>query len=427
MPPNSAGPSRTVRVLTTRRPPAARTRRERCTRVLVALALVAPTWVAAACGSDGGEYGGIDTPAATGFEGAVSCPDTALRVGAAGTTMWQTIDVTWRASGLDGVLSDYVYLALPDDLLSLSVSVEAGSRWTAINHAVLDDRVLLDLRTDLAEGPYFHEPIEVATLTWPINDATYLRGGCLAIDPIAYDTESGDAGRIHVVARRDGGGPAVVDLNVVVVGDTDVSDQEIDEVLRRVGEVYGASGVVGLGSVTRTSLDWPDPYVDAEGREANRLRASAVGQDPFAVNLFFVQDFNEVGTLGIAAGIPGPNGVPNTAASGVMVSVDTHLDGSGTTLLTRMMGETIAHEVGHQLGLFHTSEAEGDSHDPISDTPECGTSRDADRDGELTAEECHDAGGRNFMFWTASEEFAQDGITPIQAAVLRDNVIARPR
>ena len=138
-----------------------------------------------------------------------------------------------------------------------------------------------------------------------------------------------------------------------------------------------------------------------------------------------VQDFNEVGTLGFAAGIPGPNGVTGTAASGVMISVDTHLDGDGTTVLTDLMGETMAHEIGHQIGLFHTTEDTGVEFDGIGDTPECGLEFDTDRDDEMSAEECEALDGRNFMFWTSSDEFGQFEMSPIQAMVLRDSVIAR--
>lgn len=382
----------------------------------------------AACGGDDG-YAGVHTPATDRFdrEGEVACPDDAIEVGAAGSTLWQSVDVEWRSNDLDGTLNEYLYFRLPDDILSLAVSVEQGDRWTAVNHAVLDDQVLLDLRTDLGEAPFFHEPVEVATLGMPINAATYPTGGCLAIDPVAYDTDGGERGTIHIVSRRDDGGPAYLDVNVVIVGDTDITDDEVAAALNRADAVYAATDELGIGEITSTRIDWPDPYVDAEGDETNRLRAASVGEDPFAVNLFFVQDFNEVGTLGIAAGIPGPNGVAETAASGVIISVDTHLDGDGIVLLTDMMGETIAHEVGHQLGLFHTSEAEGDYHDPIADTPECTAAQDSDGDGELLAEECDLVGGRNFMFWTASESFPQDGVSPTQAAVLRDNVIARPQ
>ena len=35
-------------------------------------------------------------------------------------------------------------------------------------------------------------------------------------------------------------------------------------------------------------------------------------------------------------------------------------------------GIVFAHEVGHYLGLYHTSEQNGFSFDPLQDTPECG-------------------------------------------------------
>ena len=38
--------------------------------------------------------------------------------------------------------------------------------------------------------------------------------------------------------------------------------------------------------------------------------------------------------------------------------------------------------------------------DILSDTPECGISRDSDSDGVLSAEECDGYGGDNLMFWT---------------------------
>jgi hypothetical protein len=37
------------------------------------------------------------------------------------------------------------------------------------------------------------------------------------------------------------------------------------------------------------------------------------------------------------------------------------------------MATTCAHEVGHYLGLYHTTELDGEDVDPISDTPDCGT------------------------------------------------------
>ena len=41
------------------------------------------------------------------------------------------------------------------------------------------------------------------------------------------------------------------------------------------------------------------------------------------------------------------------------------------TLDAQLLGETAAHEMGHQLGLFHTTESGGTQFDILSDTLEC--------------------------------------------------------
>lgn len=372
----------------------------------------------AACGDD--TYYGSEEPADDSALLA-QCPDDAPTLGAPGTTTTLSVPVDWREQGRDAVLAEPLYFVLPDDVLSLGVSIESGDAWTSVRRLALDGELLLS--PDEYGPPFYHGPVEVGTIGLPMNAVTYPQPGCLAIDGIAYDTDTDDPGIVRVVTRRGAAAPSTIDLNVVIVGDTDISDEELDAALDRMGEVYAATGELQLGNVDVWELEWDDIYVDAEGADPSALRAAFTGDLPLAVTLYFIQDFNEVGTLGIAAGTPGPNGVEGTAASGVILSVDTHLDGDGNTLLTSMLGETMAHEVGHQLGLFHTSEADGAEHDGIADTPQCGVEYDADGDGELTAEECVDAGGRNFMFWTAGE-FAQADVSPTQAAVLRDNVVA---
>ncbi len=86
--------------------------------------------------------------------------------------------------------------------------------------------------------------------------------------------------------------------------------------------------------------------------------------------------------------------------NGVLNSLSAHA--SGTTLDSQLLGETAAHEIGHQLGLFHTTEKWGTEFDIISDTAECSrSSQDYDRNGKMSAEECEGYGGDNLMFWTA--------------------------
>ncbi|HIB93460.1 MAG TPA: hypothetical protein EYO60_04065, partial [Candidatus Lambdaproteobacteria bacterium] len=95
------------------------------------------------------------------------------------------------------------------------------------------------------------------------------------------------------------------------------------------------------------------------------------------------------GILGNAAGIPGSMGIANSW-NGVLNSLSAHA--SGTTLDSQLLGETAAHEMGHQLGLFHTTESGGTEFDILTDTAEC-------RNGKMSAEECEGYGAENVMFW----------------------------
>lgn len=155
--------------------------------------------------------------------------------------------------------------------------------------------------------------------------------------------------------------------------------------------------------------------MDIESDDLAILRSTSTDGAAQAMNVFFISDFTEPGSLRIAAGIPGVLGIEGTAGSGVVVAVDGHLDGSGSVVDTQVLGETIAHEVGHQMGLFHTTKADG-SHDPIDDTPACPMSQDSDNDGTLNASECANYGGYNFMFWSGG--VTQDQMSTTQSDVL---------
>ncbi len=140
--------------------------------------------------------------------------------------------------------------------------------------------------------------------------------------------------------------------------------------------------------------------------------------------LFNDQLFLEDGGVlyGISAGLPGPVGVNNTQTLGVFVALDTHADQNGE-LDASELGSTMGHELGHYLGLYHVSEADGSSHDPLNDTPECGASRDANRDGILSGDECDDAAASNMMFWTSSEFHTQNQLSAAQGWVLHRNPV----
>src|SRR5690606_22445195 len=121
--------------------------------------------------------------------------------------------------------------------------------------------------------------------------------------------------------------------------------------------------------------------------------------------------------LGIAGGIPGPPGIAGGPHSGVAVTI------SGVLDRPTLLGQVMAHEGGHYLGLFHTSEATGTTHDPLPDTVQCSSSRDSNWDGYVSPEECAGSGADNFMFWAASG--TARGTSAEQGRVVRRNPLTR--
>jgi len=149
-----------------------------------------------------------------------------------------------------------------------------------------------------------------------------------------------------------------------------------------------------------------DAAPDGSLPEMPELLRLGAGAARSSVSIFLVRNIDMA--FGIAGGIPGPQGMNGTPTSGVIIAVDVH-DPAVDDL-----GLTIAHEVGHFLGLFHTTEADGSIVEPLPDTPRCPPARDADGDGYVIPAECADAGGYNLMFWAG----VGDGLSPQQGDVL---------
>jgi len=143
-------------------------------------------------------------------------------------------------------------------------------------------------------------------------------------------------------------------------------------------------------------------------REIFRLSAGATRP---SVHVFFVRFID--GALGVSAGIVGAQGMPGTGASGVAIGADPIPD--------EMMPSVIVHEIGHFLGLFHTSEANALVFEPLTDTPECRRDRDVNGDGAVDSTECAGAGANNVMFWsgTGTEISEQQGALMRSAYVTR--------
>jgi hypothetical protein len=136
---------------------------------------------------------------------------------------------------------------------------------------------------------------------------------------------------------------------------------------------------------------------DDDSTEFNELLATVAPANPRTVTFFFVQEIANAsgGTiLGLAGGPPGAAALNGTSKSGVIVTA------ADLVVAPDDVGRIMAHEGGHFLGLYHTTERDGARFDPIGDTPECDPSKDANANGEMNSTECAGAGAENIMWWT---------------------------
>jgi hypothetical protein len=173
------------------------------------------------------------------------------------------------------------------------------------------------------------------------------------------------------------------------------------------------------------------------------------------LNFFLVQNISSSskgggGTVvGIDGTIPGPGAIGGTVHSGAAVSMADlgALDCGGGPVDLGNCGPDLtayiaAHEGGHYFGLFHTTEAEGENFDPITDTLKCtcetcapiATQKDCAIPGKtpapatpsiVPASSCHASsacgGAQNLMFWQLNQSVSQGRISPQQAQIMRLN------
>lgn len=171
-------------------------------------------------------------------------------------------------------------------------------------------------------------------------------------------------------------------------------DDEVMEAVARMRMIYQAAGF-RVGEVREHSLpdDVRERFVDIErGLESQDLRElfaeSGFLSSP-SVPVFLVNSLG--GSAGVTGSTPGTWGLVGHGSTGVALALESGGDGD--------LGLTMSHEVGHFLGLAHTSERDGQVIEGISDTPECRRDRDLSGDGIVSATECPE-GAANLMHWS---------------------------
>ncbi|TVR01701.1 MAG: hypothetical protein EA398_09145 [Deltaproteobacteria bacterium] len=164
-------------------------------------------------------------------------------------------------------------------------------------------------------------------------------------------------------------------------------------------------------------------FVDVAGDDLERFRIirsfndifalASISRDPgsslrerLSINVFLIQGFSisqAPGLLGVSLGIPGVPGFHGNSGSGLIFTSEYLPNAAADT------GQTLAHEIGHFMGLRHTTEHGGSTADPLDDTPRCAN---PDRGAN-----CPDA--NNFMFPFSLRGVTQEQVSDGQSFVLR--------
>lgn len=211
---------------------------------------------------------------------------------------------------------------------------------------------------------------------------------------------------------------ATIGVQIVYAEGVDEERQVVDAVeaaVERWRKVWADQGITLAEHYESSRLDpLSSFYFEGDPKVENLAERKAPGELQLIVSERVVGD---PWVLGIAASIPGT--VEPTPDTFVILSWLSHAgpDGAFSDEDVRMMGETMAHEIGHYIGLFHPVEVTYRDYDALDDTDECSS-----------AVECEDAMGRNLMFpyplCTVLSCQAQGQLTGEQAGVVHQQVSA---
>jgi hypothetical protein len=181
----------------------------------------------------------------------------------------------------------------------------------------------------------------------------------------------------------------VLDINFYFTGAQEWNATSVQEdpyfqaVIDRFTELYDQVGIE-IGQLTFEDLDDASLQVIsiAEGRDdLGTLVARSHSNLNKAISVFFVEEIltgtPESGDRGfsipgVSAAVPGPPLMNGTVASGVAISTlgPLSIPPGQRFLDPPAIGQTLCHEIGHLLGLFHISEYDGTTHDVLDDTPD---------------------------------------------------------
>lgn len=350
-------------------------------------------------------------------------------------TPWEesTVDglrvLTWEVSpGPDGKVKVDVEVLDGETALILTSDAGADARtwiqnvWSPDGDLVLDAHEVWDDDNNRATAAFSDH---TSTLPWPLDAAA----PALTPGRWTFDVRTNEATatlNLAAVLTTDPPGDDTLKVDLYATPGLEADwlvamDGAVDH---WADVIYGPVGVTL--EVERLTTDAATRLSPPGGDDAATYEAIAAARalDHIPV-LLLTEILYDQPVLGLAGGIPGP--LTPTGSTGVAVNLGEGAgrDGRYDAMETRLLGETLAHEVGHFLGLFHPMElpesGETIEHwDSFDDTPDC-----------LRFDVCVANLGDNLMFPSpvcqgdCTEFVAQTALTDTQVATAQGHPAAR--
>ncbi len=320
-----------------------------------------------------------------------------------------------------------VCTASENGALRIEVQVAPGTESIMVGAFTQDGR---RLRATSLEGPGMVEGLDLGGEHLFLGYTNLLHGGMsVTLLPMVPELGHPEPGlyTIHFETRsesvcwytvREVAPGHRLDVDVHLVGlpglnsEAAASDPRLGRIWRQVRDIFESQGLT-IGELRYHDVSAADAARFAVLRShgdfaALMTRARWTRADDRGAHLFLVRSFmydDGTGPVGLSGALPGPVGLGGHQAAGVAVSTES-LELQADEEAERLLAIAIAHELGHWLGLLHTSEASGQRHDPIRDTPEC---------HDFAGSHCPDLGNVMFPF----ADTANVSLTPGQAWTLR--------
>ena len=332
-----------------------------------------------------------------------------------------------RTSGLNG--TNTLRFDVQSDETAFLVTVDPDSPGRAVfldaedpdGDVVYDADALWDMDSVKTGGQF---TLTTVSLNWPIelDDPTLAEGDWRTrVGLIDQDDryESGLPSAVRVAFKSDDDfDNGAVRARIVYVGAVGQNNEVVRATEAAATYWQALYEDFGLSLELRFASDGFDGPVGAPGEASGELYERLSADSDVGEITIVIADriADNPGIQGYSGGVPGP-----ILPSGRSVMVLSATDNAGGDLVfsdqeVRLLGETLAHEVGHYVGLFHPVSLEYDEWDNLQDTPEC-----------TAALSCVTALGENLMYPipvcdSTGSCRAQTQMTPEQVAVMHRSV-----